>query len=265
MTKPQPQETWQPGAEGIWQLPENIYRTAPGINNSELKHIRRSPAHYWAQKQKPASEPTDAQLFGTLLHALVLEPESARYVVRPEGLDYRTKEGKAWRAQQTEPVLDADRARDLENCAAAVLGHPLAAAILAEAHKEVAVFKRDEETGLLLKGKLDILSKDSKGRVVIADIKTTDDASPAEFPYSARRWQYIRQPGYYSDLVGAERFLFIAIEKTAPYAVAVYEVDEPTITRSRMLYREDLATLAQCLKKDEWPAYGSVALPMCLV
>lgn len=259
---PQPASTFQPYTEGLWQLPESIYRTAPGINNSELKHIRRSPAHYMAEKAKDR-EQTASQLFGTLLHAMVLEPEAVDYVVRPAGIDYRTKDGKAWRQEQTSPIIDADEADALKSCAAAVQQHPLVARMLENAWTEVAVFSKWK--GLLLKGKVDIIGKDSEGRTFIADLKTTEDASPAEFPYSARRWNYIRQPAYYADLVGADKFYFIAVEKSAPFAVCVYEVDEPTMARSRMLYEEDLEVLLRCLDTNRWPAYGTGAFNLSLI
>ena len=46
-------------------------------------------------------EETDAMRFGTAEHAAVLEPElfKSQYIVKPEGIDMRTKEGKAWRAE----------------------------------------------------------------------------------------------------------------------------------------------------------------------
>jgi hypothetical protein len=52
------------------------------------------------------------------------------------------------------------------------------------------------------------------------------DASPSGFARSIATFRYHVQASHYlTGLHGAERFVFIAVEKTAPYAVAVYELD----------------------------------------
>lgn len=51
-------------------------------------------------------------------------------------------------------------------------------------------------------------------------------------------------------------FVFIAVEKKPPYAVAVYVLDSDSVDLGRAQYRRDLNRYAQCLQTDTWPGYG---------
>jgi hypothetical protein len=96
------------------------YRNTDGISASDIKWILppRTPAHYHAYKTGLIKrEETRALVLGTLCHLAVLEPERppTAYAVRPAGLDFRTKDGKAWRdAQGDKPILDETEAAMLD-------------------------------------------------------------------------------------------------------------------------------------------------------
>jgi len=47
--------------------------------------------------------------------------------------------------------------------------------------------------------------------------------------------------------------MFIAVEKTPPYAVRCLRLNGDVITWGRKLYEADLQTCRQCLDNDEWP------------
>lgn len=57
-------------------------------------------------------------------------------------------------------------------------------------------------------------------------------------------------------------FVFVAVEKKAPYAVGVYVLDDDVdsadtpMKLGRAQYRADLRTYAACLSADKWPGYG---------
>jgi exodeoxyribonuclease VIII len=50
--------------------------------------------------------------------------------------------------------------------------------------------------------------------------------------------------------------VFIAVEKTAPYAVAVYELDATALAAGNELRQRDLRMIADCRATSEWPGYG---------
>lgn len=250
------------GTEGVYfDLAEDIYRSADGVNISSLKDMGKSPAHYLAKLTEPKAEPTPAQVFGTLLHRAALEPHKldGSFAVKPEGMTFTTKEGKAWRDAQTFPIITAEQNEALKGAAVSVASHPAAAAILEGARREVSVFRRvirNTPDGLLLKGRLDIVAEDSQGATTIADIKTTEDASPDGFARSIAAFGYAQQAAFYMDLLEASFFVFIAVEKTPPYAVGVYCLDAESIALGREKNQRHLDLLEKCTESGVWPAYS---------
>lgn len=249
-------------------------RTLGVASKSALDEVHRSPAHYRAWVAG-ADKQTPAMVFGSLLHAYVLEPATCEklYTIDREGDfgDCRKTENKAardaWRAA-TEHLAKVS-AEDWEKCrrmAESIQRHPIARSLLARAKTEVVMRWTDQETGLECKGRLDGLVD----RRFILDLKTTGDASPEAFVKTVAGYRYHVQDAFYSDgftaLTGeAPRgFLFVAVEKTEPFVVATYQIDAQARERGRDLYRRDLATLKDCIETDEWPAYGNSTMTLSL-
>ena len=61
----------------------------------------------------------------------------------------------------------------------------------------------------------------------------------------------------YIDLVGALFFTFIAIEKTAPHGIGIYNLDRESIEIGRQENERCLAMIAECTKKNAWPGYAT--------
>lgn len=55
-----------------------------------------------------------------------------------------------------------------------------------------------------------------------------------------------------------DKFVFLAVEKKAPYAVGVYLLDGESVALGRAEYRADLNLYADCRKSGEWPAYSDL-------
>lgn len=247
--------------EGIHpNVPEAEYRAAEGVSQSDAKEMLISPAHYYARVTGPRPEPTEAQKIGTLTHAAVLE-NKCQWVVEPDGFGGRTKDGKAWKAQQKFPVIKPELALNLKGMRDSVLRHPVAKSILeAQGQNEVSCFKKDEETGLLLKGRADRVTVDANGYTVVADLKTVQrgEGDTASFSKAIFNWGYAFQAYWYSKLLfGATFFVFIVVEKEPPYAVACYALDNEAMAFGGRRVREVLTKIKECHDKNEWPAYGS--------
>jgi hypothetical protein len=233
------------------------YHADPAVSASHLHAIARSPYHYWSRyldpNRKPV-EPTAAMRLGSLMHCAVLEPDELlqRYGVAP---DRRTKAGKEQAERMAtegmEAVSESDMALAL-SMASSVRNHPAAAALLAQGKAEQSFWWDDLPTGLRCKCRPDWYY----GATVV-DLKTTTDASPAGFARSVATFRYHVQASHYlAGLHGAERFVFIAVEKTAPYAVAVYELDAEAMAAGNELRLRDLRMIADCRATGEWPGYG---------
>jgi exodeoxyribonuclease VIII len=242
------------------------YHSDPAIGKSMLDSIARSPLHYWARHVDPnrvEPTPTPAMVLGTAFHALLLERDlfETSYIAAPS-VDRRTKAGKATWAEleaSGKTVLSEDDLAALTGMAASVLQHPAASRLLAlPGRAEVSLFYEDDATGLRCKARPDWLTDGG----IIVDIKTTQDASPEAFRKSAYNFRYDVQAAHYTAAVPDSAFVFIAVEKTPPYAVAVYEADISVMQSGHARRRDNLNCLADCLERDEWPGYDSKIQPL---
>ena len=51
-------------------------------------------------------------------------------------------------------------------------------------------------------------------------------------------------------------FLFVAVEKSPPYAVAVYQIDEDARELGAALYRKDVNRIAEAKRTNIYSAYS---------
>lgn len=255
---------------GLVDMSNDDYHRAPGISKSCLDKVARSPLHYYAHYLDPnrvKEPPTKAMIVGSAVHGAVLEPESfaSAYVVAPD-VNKRTNAGKAEyeafcaeAAANGATVLDEGDYRQCVAIARAVRAHPYAAGLLKAGKAEQSFFATDPDTGALVKCRPDFLPESGIG---IVDLKTCEDASPAGFGKSAANFRYYVQAAWYLDVMRAiygeapESFIFIAVEKAPPYAVAIYYCDEHHIALGREKARRELARIVECQAAGVWPDYG---------
>lgn len=80
------------------------YLADPALGSSDIKSLLQSPATFWAKSHmnpnKMPREETDALAFGTLLHEVILENPDKALAVKPDGMSFARKDGKAWRDEQ---------------------------------------------------------------------------------------------------------------------------------------------------------------------
>ena len=255
------------------------YHRHSAVSKSHLDQVAKSPLHYWARYLDPnrvAPEPTPAMAIGSAVHTHVLELDQwdARYVTAPEGINRRTNAGKAeWETFETaatgRTVLSRTDAELVMRMGHSVFRHPAAAMLLAMPGKaETTHMWIDEATGLQCKCRPDWLTDDGS---LIVDLKTTEDASPAGFRKSIANFRYFVQASWYLDGVERatgkrpEQFLFLCVEKRAPYAVAVYAADAEMIQIGAEAAARDLEVLATCKAAGAWPGYSdqieTISLP----
>jgi len=246
-------------------IPDTDYHAPDGrVSSSGLKALQRSPAHYLAEYGPDAvpREEIQALLLGRLLHAVTLEGREE--FMEAHDIDRRTKAGKeAWARLQEEAdgraILKADQVQMVRAVAAAVRAHPMAALLLEQGAAEVSGYFTDPETGVHCKTRPDWLRVDDG---VVVDLKSTIDAGPGGFPREISRYSYHLSAAMYAhgfEVITGEPlrdFVFIAVEKTPPYAVGVYRLDDEAMEAGRRLYRRALRTYAECLASDRWPGYG---------
>lgn len=253
-------------------LPFTDYLAAEAMSNSALKRLRKSPAHFKAGDD-PDAEQKPSLRRGSLLHTLVLEPEqmATRYVVKPDGMNFATKDGKAWRdavPAGVEIVTAAEHKTALRQ-AANLRAVPEIAALLGEGQAEVSFFWIDSLTGELCKGRADWVFCTGQG-VILLDLKTAEDASPFGFAKACARYGYHMQAPWYSDGWKAATgedvlgFVFGAVESTWPNVAEAYMLDDEAIDKGRVECRRLLNLHASCKAANHWPAYAETITPLSL-
>ena len=217
---------------------EEYHADRDHVSKSWLDHLKRSPAHL-KEYLDHGGESTKAMEFGSLFHTYVLEPETfhKKYERKPD-LDLRTKQGKELFAEfekinQGKKFISGDDLATIKAMRESILCHREASRLVkANGKNELSIFS--EIFGVKVKARFDKLIDDK----IIVDLKTTEDASIIEFGKSVWNYRYHVQAAFYQDVAESvglkiEKFYFVAIEKKAPYCVAVYEIDEDAVNIGR--------------------------------
>ena len=236
-------------------FPAQEYHTANGLSKSGMTKLLKSPAHYKAflNEEKQA---TKAMQIGTATHTAILEPHiyNSTVAIRPVGLDGRTKEGKQWAVENEGKIqLTQEEAQDIQGMAKAVFDHQIyKSEIQGRSQKIEASIFEELESGVVLKARPDLWIEGT-----LFDIKTTEDASEGSFTKTCANLMYHLQAAHYLKMADAQRFVFIAVERHAPYAVNVFELDPAWITLGNTLREKAIQILHECQVLDHWPAYNA--------
>ncbi len=241
------------------------YHKHTAISNSKLVAARKSGKHLWDMLHGPPRESKAAFDLGTLFHASALPGESIDEIAafKPEGMDMRTKEGKAFLAEHKGKIIfSPSDAYVLDQMMLSLRQHPFTAGLVngeLKGKAEQSFFCTDPETGLELKARPDFMLDDYS---LIIDLKSTADASPEGFQRSICNWSYHTQASHYLDVVeGAtgtrpQAFLFVVVEKVRPFCTAVYMADQAMIDLGKQHARESLNNIANWIADKSFPGYS---------
>lgn len=244
-------------------MPGETYHAIEAMSSGGIKKMIRNAGHYRLMRtvKKPS---TEAQIFGTAVHAAVLEPLRFNDLVAlaPE-INRRTNAGKAMWAEcealnPGKVILDPPDYSRVLACAAAVRRHPAAAYLLDGATFETSLFWNDGKWKVPCKARPDIISRGG-----MTDLKTIDDASADAFARtvaaSANLWH--AQAAHY--ISGAEHvlnsspefFAHIAVEDEPPHFVAVYQLPTPAILAGMHIANIALERYQRALESGAWEGY----------
>ena len=251
------------------------YHAAEAVSHSKLEVFRKRPALYKKQFIDKTIEREESQAFviGSALHCIALEGDetyNSRYAVRPDGIDRRTKEGKAaWEvfcAQNAgKQILTTEDVKLVTAMNGAISAHPIASKLLTGGQSEVTWRARAASLPHPLQCRTDYFNGDgcelTEGRPYVADVKTVESLDSEEFRNFARAFVgfgYHRQCGFYLPLlqdcgVTCWDFFFIVVEKCEPFGCVVYRPTEDAVSRGLDESVDDLRRLSQCYSTGEWP------------
>ena len=233
------------------------------INHSTLVLMwANSPLHYRHGVQH-ARPDTDATRLGRAVHCAILEPEmfADRFAVKPDGMSFSTRDGKAWRSEHEHlTILSHGDGCAIEGMVESVQDHARARELLslAPCETERRLEWTDEETGALCAGTPDRVIQAS--RPILLGIKTTRHIEPRRFEAEAYQRGYHLQWAYYHDALVAlghapPVMVEIAIENVAPYDVVVHVIPDEILDDGRSAYRDALVDVLRCREHDTWPGW----------
>jgi len=265
---------------GLVEISNDDYHAGPGISKSRLDAIApemgKTPLHYWHKYLNPErqrEEPTVDMVMGTAIHTAILEPDLLSQTV-VAGLDIprRSNADKAeWAAFEAanagKIILPAESFQTVLSVRDAVHRHPVAGPLLRDGKAEQSFYTTDKATGELIKCRMDWMANSGE---FILDVKSTKDASPAEFTRSVANFRYFVQRPWYEDILDdlygehPPYWMFLAVEKKPPFAVGIYYLEAHDVSLGRRLARRDLNRILACQQANHWPDHATEAVPLTL-
>lgn len=254
------------------------YRSDPAFAQSHVKHILKSPAHYLAATKRRFA-PTLSMQIGSALHCLVLEGKEQfdrDFILKPDGINLATKEGKDWKAEAGKKTVlsRSDQYASWD----AVHGMAESLQRLEWFNPSQADYRKYNELslywtadGVACKARLDrlVLEKD---RALVLDLKTTDSIDSKKFLSKVLGdMNYLFQSAWYTEATEAAfkvpaSFIFIGIERTPPYATRVFEVSSEMLAEGRRQTCRARQLLLDCMSTNNWGPppieYETMELPI---
>lgn len=245
------------------------YRAHPALNFSAAKILATmTPAHFREYVDGGGIEETVAMRMGTAVHDM-LQGLPIRGVIKPahhpddpaDTWHGAKKWCKTWIAEQTEPVFSADEHKATMGMRNALENHGLFSTVMGLCpDREKPVFA--EYRGVQLKALLDMSGADSQGNRFIADLKTTDNASPRKWAKKLVDMSYHMQAAWYSNvtalaegLTDRPNFLFGVVESKPPHLVAIYSLPEEAWSNGQAMMDLAVDRYKECVESGIWVGY----------
>ncbi len=257
-------------------VPEEIYRAWPAVNQTLLKTVRSAhPLQAYNESLVPF-ESSESMQFGSAIHIALLEPEKFEDLVIP-GLMIRRQGQKnidewlTFEMEHKDQIILTPTRYDLAQLTAERLrAHPHVGPLVTNPQRrvEAAMVWIDPRTGMLCKGKLDLLTM-WKGKNWMVDLKIlntkgakilTDDACRKRMGEHGHDFQ----AGFYTDglleIVPDEPIGYLIVYvQPEPFDARIIAPDFFALKNGRWKYRKALRTWKQCVDTGIYPGHPEVA------
>ena len=237
------------------------YHFRKEISSSNVKKALESAKAFKYSIDGPSSKGSTAMDEGSAVHCKLGEPHlfTRNFASKPKGMSFVTKEGKAWKAEnKNKTIITAEFAEDLKLIEKEFLNSAAAQYYEAEGDIEQSFFW--DITGNDRGGKCrpDWISKDRK---TIVDLKTTVSAERKSFQRSVMNYGYHISAAWYmwgvelATGIKPEEFIWVAIEKKAPFGIGVYKADTELLQYGSELCEEALIKINKCERTNVYSDY----------
>lgn len=261
--------------EIIENLSYAAYDARPGLRAGYLAALDAGTPGK-AEWERTHQTDTPAMRLGRAIHCMVLEPDifAQSYTCggspinpktqKPYGID--SDKYKEWESKQKLPVISSEEHRRLIGMSEAVGAHTLARTIRDKPRKtELSIFwERDD--GTKCKARIDCVQDG-----VIWDLKSTSNAGYRAFERSIADYRYHIQAAWFLEGAGraglvdpaSSKFLWLAVESTPPYALAVYQAAPDLLQAGWDAAERAVELFKTCETKKDYPtAYAEQAIVM---
>jgi hypothetical protein len=244
------------------QMPAHVYHAdRDALSCSLLKPLLVSPAHF--QSSLTACEKgTPAKAFGTLLHILLLQPETAgqEVAVFPGVAESRSKAFGEFEALHPgklvvdEPTFASALRMVPKIAETRFKGRPIQS-FLEEAIPEATIYFTEPTTGLRMRVRLDAMHPD-----ISFDLKSTRHANARAFArdaidmgYDLQAFMYSLARCLYEGTEKAKPFVFIAAESSEPHSVSAFTASEAFVGNGALKFQACAAAFKACTASNYWP------------
>lgn len=244
------------------------------LSKSRLANMSKTPAYFKWCIDVP-QETSDDLIIGSAFHKFVLERADfeKEFAVLPN-VDKRTKAGKIviedfMCSKEGKEFINLDSYVMIDQMAYSLFQNPYAERLLDGIHEQSMYFV-DEFTGVHCKIRPDCY-KVIGDKVIITDLKSCKSAEPTDFMKDIVKYSYDLQAYMYrlgvAKTLGIPienvSFVFICVEKKAPYLSAIYECTQEIFDRGEMLFRKYIGMYKECCETNNWYGYnGFTHTPM---
>lgn len=250
---------------GIYEdFPEYAYHAEPSLSSSQLKEFMRSPKHF-----KFGATPDSAVFrFGRAAHGMAFDPDiffRDNLVVDASTRNTKIYKEAAAKAGPGQTVYLQHEIAAATEVAVAARTDDVACDYFDKTKFETSFFW--EEQGMHCRARTDMWQPQYNR---VCDLKTVQDASPEAFTRAVFNYKWHISAAWYRRGMEScgqtvDEWLWIAVEKTAPYAVQVYRPDPSILDLADAEIDQALRYLAECDSADRWPSYAdgvfNLALP----
>jgi len=252
-------------------LSNDAYHRNPAVGSTSLKKLLDvTPARLRFLLDNPEEKRSEALVFGSLLHSLILEPDTVfdRYVIETEKLQDKTKavrnggSKEIWEdLKKTADATGKDLVKNelwlaTQSAANAIKSHDFFH-VIAGSRKEVSLFSMIE--GVSCKARYDAWNQDMG---IVIDLKTmrrslSNRAIQREIidrAYHLSAAMYLR--------VGRElklnttKFVWMFIENFPPYSCRFVEASKALIETGERDFLHCLEIYRDCMERNYWPDYA---------
>lgn len=247
------------------------------ISSTRLKIYAKSPMHYKYDRDNPEpSEPMGCLDFGNATHSMIFEPETFYDNTLILDLDskpepdktFASTKNKEWKQKKIDfariakaPLIDSEQLKVITDMKEVLYADPYIRDHLTDpsgvAERSYYVDYPIPGTDYVVKVKV---RPDWETDSAIFDYKSAKDADFYGFNKAISSLMYNVSAAMYREVVRIETgllkpFFWIAQEKTAPYAPALYMASEEDLRKGLSKFIQLLTTHAMCQEAGFYPGY----------